>query len=306
MKLSICIPVYNFDVRELVYDLKKEINNNYIDAEILLIDDASTPYYKLLNKELEGEVKSFVFLEENIGRSQIRNRFINYSIGDYLLFLDCDGKIINPDFLKNYINFLENDKAAKVVYGGRKVSDIQLDASHLLRWKFSKERENILLKKRLLKPYLSFQTNNFMVEKSIFEKVNFNPEFQKYGYEDLLLAMDLKTAGISIHHIDNPIFNNDIETNEVYLKKVEESVESLYMMLTDDKIAPKIKDIKLVKAYYYLTNSYGVEWFRKLFVARKDATKTKLLRGNCSLRYLDFYKLGFLTEKIKQKNLTSL
>ncbi|WP_435525706.1 hypothetical protein [Chryseobacterium indoltheticum] len=41
MKISVCIPVYNFDVRELVYDLKKEIENQNIDAEIILIDDAS-------------------------------------------------------------------------------------------------------------------------------------------------------------------------------------------------------------------------------------------------------------------------
>lgn len=298
MKLSICIPIYNFDVRELIYDLKKEINHNHIDAEILLIDDASNAVYNQHNQELKNEVENFIFLEKNVGRSQIRNLFLYYTTGDYLLFLDCDGKITNPNFLKNYINLIDKNEF-KVAYGGRKVSDAQPDENYLLRWKFSRERENMSLEKRLLRPYLSFQTNNFVIKKSILREINFNPEFQKYGYEDLLFAMDLKAAGINILHAENPIYNNDVESNEVYLKKVEESIESLHKMINNPKTAAKIKDIKLVKVYHYLVATSGIGWFRKLFSSRKAATKTKLLKGGCNLRYLDFYKLGLLIEKMK-------
>jgi len=41
MKISVCIPVYNFDVRELVTALNREIHTYTLDAEIILIDDAS-------------------------------------------------------------------------------------------------------------------------------------------------------------------------------------------------------------------------------------------------------------------------
>ncbi len=297
MKLCVCIPVYNFDVRELVYDLKKQASESNIDVEILLIDDASDDYIKLLNNELDLYVESFVMLEKNVGRSQIRNLFLYYSSGDYLLFLDCDGKIINSNFLKNYIDYINDNQGVKVIYGGRIVSDEEPDKDHLLRWKFAKERENLPVESRREKPYLSFQTNNFVVKRSVLKKVNFNPQFQKYGYEDLLFAMDLQSENIQIAHIENPIYNNDLESNEVYLKKVEESVESLHRMIKSRTIYPKIQDIKLVKVYRKFQQSGTGFAFKKLFAIRRKRIAEKLISGEASLRYLDFYKLGLLLEK---------
>jgi len=298
MKLSICIPVYNFDVRELVHDLSRQISENGISAEIILIDDASSQEFKNLNKQITDLTENFVFLEKNVGRSLIRNLFLYYAKGDYLLFLDCDGKIISPQFLKNYVDFIKRNPKTRVIYGGRQVSSEPPESSKYLRWKFAFERENLPVEKRRELPYLSFQTNNFVVRKSILEKTNFNPEFQKYGYEDLLFAMDLKAAGIHIDHIENPIFNNDIEDNEVYIQKVEESVESLSKMMKNKKIHHKISEVKLVKAYEMFTNTSTKFWFMKLFSLRREKTLQKLRKGNVSLRYLDFYKLGLLFEKM--------
>lgn len=41
MKLSICIPVYNFDVNGLVNDLNDQIVSHNLDAEIIPIDQLS-------------------------------------------------------------------------------------------------------------------------------------------------------------------------------------------------------------------------------------------------------------------------
>ncbi len=296
-KISICIPIYNFDVRDLVLDLKKEIHENQISAEIILIDDASKGSFCEINKEIEHEADHFIFLEKNVGRSQIRNLFLYYSDGDFLLFLDCDGKIISPNFIKNYLDYINTNKDAKVIYGGRTIGDQKPHSSHMLRWKFAKERENLPLQKRIEEPFLTFQTNNFLIEKKILERVNFNPEFQKYGYEDLLFSMDLKSADIKISHIDNVIFNNDLESNDVYLKKVEESVESLHKMLKNNKIAPKIQDIKLVKAYLAVISSKTKYILKSIFEMRKKQLRRKLLSGTANLSYLDFYKLGLMLEK---------
>ena len=299
MKLSICIPVYNFDVRELIFDLEKQIEKNGLNAEIILIDDASTEGFKKINKEISETVEHFVFLEKNVGRSLIRNMFLYYTKSDYLLFLDCAGKIVSPNFLKNYFDFIELNPSTNVIYGGREVSPHPPELNKYLRWKFAYERENLAVEQRKEIPYLSFQTNNFIVKKSVLEKINFNPEFQNYGYEDLLFAMDLKAENVEINHIDNPIFNNDLEDNDVYIQKVEESVESLAKMLTNKKVKDKIGEVKLVKAYEMFTTTSTKFWFQKLFYLRREKTKQKLLKGNVSLRYLDFYKLGLLFEKVK-------
>lgn len=299
MKLSICIPVYNFDVRELVFDLKKEIETEEMDAEIILIDDASKESFKKTNQSLEDQVDHFIFLEKNVGRSRIRNLFLNFSTGEYLLFLDCDGKVISENFLKKYIQFIHNNPQTDVIYGGRTVSGYVPDADHYLRWKFAVERENLLIESRIIRPYLSFQTNNFVIRKAILEKIGFNPDFQKYGYEDLLFAMDLKSDHIKIDHIDNPIFNNDLESNITYLGKVEESVESLSHMLKDGMLRSKLSEVRLVKLYNKLINSPLKFILNISFTMIEGSIKRKLSRGNVSLRYLDLYKLGLLFRRMR-------
>ncbi len=99
MKISVCIPVYNFDVRELVFYLSKEIENQKLNAEIILIDDASNKDFVTINKSLKSTVNQFIFLEKNIGRSSIRNLFLKYASGDFLFFLYCDDKIISENFM---------------------------------------------------------------------------------------------------------------------------------------------------------------------------------------------------------------
>ncbi|MBO9692563.1 glycosyltransferase [Chryseobacterium sp.] len=299
MKLSICIPIYNFDVRELVFDLKKEIDNREIDAEIILIDDASTGKYKQINKELQNVTRQFIFLEKNIGRSRIRNLFLQYALGEYLLFLDCDGKITEKNFLKNYTLFIQERPNVQIIYGGRKVLDSASDADHYLRWKFAVERENLPVELRREKSYLSFQTNNFVIRKDILERVGFNPEFQKYGYEDLLFAMDLKAEHIKINHIDNPILNNDLESNVVYLEKVEESVVSLSHMLKDETLSSKLSEIKLVRIYNMLRNTPFKAILELVFSMKEESIKRRLSKDKVSLRYLDIYKLGLLFRQMK-------
>lgn len=297
MKISVCIPVYNFDVRELVYDLKKEIESHSIDAEIILIDDGSDESFKQINNELNHQVNQFILLEKNIGRSRIRNLFLDYSKTEYLLFLDCDGKIISPNFLKNYVNLLDENSNAAVVYGGRKVSEKPSSEKHILRWKFAVERENLPLEKRNMKPYLSFQTNNFLIKKNIFESIKFNPDLRKYGYEDLVFSMDLKSAKIPVIHIDNPIYNNDVEEGSVYLKKVDESVESLLLMLNNQALSPKLSEIKLVKAYESV-HKKGLKFpVLILFYFFEKFLKKNLLSGNPNLKFLDLYKLGLMLRK---------
>lgn len=297
MKITICIPVYNFDVRGLVSDLKKEITTKDFNAEIILIDDQSEEKFKQINESLKDEVDRFIYLDKNIGRSKIRNLFLTYSNGDYLLFLDCDGKIIEGKFLGNYINFVNENADVKVIYGGRIVSESIPDQNHYLRWKFAIERENLPVLRRLENPYLSFQTNNFVIKKEVLQKIPFNPAFQKYGYEDLLFAMDLKANHIKIDHIRNPIVNNDVEDNKLYLEKVKESVDSLSKMLSNEQLNSKLSEIKLVRAYNMILKTRLRSLFNVCFKLNKAKVEKKLLRGNTSLRYLDFYKLGLLLNR---------
>jgi len=292
MKLSICIPVFNFDVNNLVKDLSEQIVSDRLDAEIILIDDASTESFFKINNNLKDKVSRFIFLEENIGRSRIRNLFLDHTPQSaYLLFLDCDGKIISKSFLKTYCDFIEKENP-DVIFGGRQVSNIKPSSEYGLRWKFATERENLPVQKRLISPYLDFQTNNFVVKRSVLERIPFNTSITQYGYEDLVFSKDLQDHSIKIDHIENPVFNNDVESNDVFLSKADESAKSLAQLIKTDENFDKVSDIRLVKAYLVLRKMGLIEMYLKIYRITKSRIIKKLLSGNASLKMLDLYKLG--------------
>lgn len=293
MKLSICIPVFNFDVNDLINDLQNQIDTNQLEAEIVLIDDASSQTFVNINKNLETKVSQFIFLEKNIGRSKIRNLFLKYTKSEYLLFLDCDGKIISDNFLKTYFDFI-NKKNPDVIFGGRKVSEIEPDSEFGLRWKFATERENLPVNQRLKAPYLDFQTNNFVVKKSVLEKVPFNEGITQYGYEDLVFSKDLQDHQIKIDHIDNPIFNKDVESNVVFLSKADQSAKSLAQLIKNDENFERVSQIRLAKAYLLMKKTGIIFIYNLIYKLSKSQIEKKLLTGKASLKVLDFYKLGQL------------
>ncbi|KFC24413.1 glycosyltransferase family 2 protein [Chryseobacterium sp. FH1] len=293
MKLSICIPVFNFDVNELIDDLQNQIDSENLDVEIILIDDASSHEFVNINKNLETKVSQFIFLEKNIGRSKIRNLFLKYTNSEYLLFLDCDGKVINENFIKTYFDFISKQNP-DVIFGGRKVSESEPDSAFGLRWKFATERENLPVSQRLKAPYLDFQTNNFVVKKSVLEDVPFDEKIMQYGYEDLVFSKDLQDHQVKIDHIDNPIFNNDVESNAIFLSKADQSAKSLAQLINNDKNFERVSQIRLAKAYLLMKKTGIIFIYKLIYKILKSQIEKKLLTGKASLKVLDFYKLGQL------------
>jgi hypothetical protein len=110
-----------------------------------------------------------------------------------------------------------------------------------------------------------FQTNNFIVKKSILKQNPFDESIGQYGYEDLIFAKDLYKAKVKIDHIENPIFNNDVETNAIFLEKADQSAKSLAHLIKTDKDVEKSSKIKLAKAYFRLKKTGGIFLYRLLY-----------------------------------------
>jgi glycosyltransferase involved in cell wall biosynthesis len=130
--LSICIPLYNFDVNELISKLYIQSKKLNIDTEIVVLDDFSTQKYDISPKP--GFLK-IIRLEKNIGRSCCRNLLATYAQYDNLLFLDCDSMPSSDDFLANYIKQIPN---YKVSCGG---TSYEHNNPRNLRIKFGTKRE---------------------------------------------------------------------------------------------------------------------------------------------------------------------
>ena len=286
--LSILIPIYNFAVKELVNELSSEAESLNIPFEILCIDDKSKANYLELNKDL-GKIKgvSYQQLENNIGRSAIRNLLSDKAQFDYLLFLDCDISI-GHDFLKKYIEF--KDKS-EVVVGGVSYADYDyLEKDKLLRWKYGKNREERKAHFRNQRPYTSFSACNMLISKKVSQKIRFTESLTKYGHEDTLYGFELEQHSLTVMHSDNPIIHVGIDDVSVFLEKTELALANLLSIQKSHPLT--CRNIKLNK--YYNTFRKTLFLSKGFFLLCKYLCRMLLMKGNTNLAVFDLYKLSFI------------
>lgn len=297
--LAICIPVYNFDINPLISALEKEISSFQLPCEIIVIDDCSTAAFRSLNSPIIQHVK-YVELSKNVGRAKIRNLFLEHTHQERLLFLDGDSLIISPTFLRTYLDALNLNYP--VICGGRVYPTERPSSQQLLRWKYGIRRESKSAVERSNHPNGSFMTNNFLISRDLLERIRFDERLTEYGHEDTLFGIELMRAGITIKHIENPILNGDIETNELFLSKTERAVENLVLLIHNYEFPKELeREIQLLRTAKKLKSLSGlIYWLHKLTA---PVLLFFLKRGVVSLACFSFYKLGYFT--IKNKNFTS-
>lgn len=291
--LSIVIPIYNQDVRPLVYTLMKQCNKLEIAYQILCFDDCSEQKYKDLNNELAHKIHvNYTEMSENLGRSRIRNWLGKAAYYEYVLFLDGDSTVKSKDFIKNYIKNLPFDG---VICGGRDYAPGKpRSKKKILHWKYGRTRESLTAKKRNRDPWLNFHSNNFLIPEKIFRENLFDEKVTGYGYEDLLYGHRLTEKGIKIWHIDNPVRHDGIEINTDFLKKTENAVTNLAKLHVEKKIPPT----RLVKSYLSMSR-WGVEkYFEKLCDHNKQKITQNLLSENPSIVLFNLWKLRLFAAAI--------
>ncbi len=286
MKLSILIPVYQENCIKLVSDLVNQTKRLSIDSEILVFDDCS-PIKCEDNRTLSDfERVTYRELEQNIGRSKIRNLLADTASGDVLIFLDGDSGIVREDFIQKYIDTI---RTADVVRGGTTYCDkTQVKAGCELHWKYGSKVETNSSAKD---PY-RFTTNNFCIRKSVFSSLRFNEQMKGYGHEDTLFGIELKERGFSLINIDNPVEHLGLKTFACFMQSTANAIKNLLKLSSEKQYADFIGQLKLVKAYNKLHTYKMDKIYAAFFRISKPAMLNLLAKHNPSLFVLDLYKLG--------------
>lgn len=294
--ISVCIPVFNFNITALVNGLSEQCEKLNVPTEIIVIDDGSE-IFKLENQRVTKDFQ-YIELAENIGRAKIRNLFLEYAKFDYLLFMDCDSLIVNDNFLSGYLEALKSTPS--IVCGGR-IYPSKPERNRLLSWKHGVYKESLPAKIRRRNPNKSFMTNNFVVSRSCLSNIKFDERITKYGHEDTLFGYQLAKKNIEINHIDNPVLNGDVETNEVFLEKTKYGVINLIHILRFLEYDKDfIKNVNLLD-YYQRTKAFrGIQYL--LYKLFKKPIYYFLEKGLVSLKLFDFYKLGYFLENKAQED----
>jgi len=296
--ISICIPIYNFDVSQLIVELSSQCNQIDVPSEMILIDDCSSREFKKIN-ESSCKNHTYIELDKNIGRAKIRNLFLDYANFDYLLLLDCDVTIISSDFLASYLNRIQQG-VDSIVCGGIIYIDKKPERNKLLRWKNGVIRETQTVETRSVSPNKSFMTANFLIYKEVFKKVLFDERILGYGHEDTLFGFNLKKKGISVYHIDNPVLIGEIEENAKFLEKTNNGIINLINVLEYTGYDSEfIQDVTILNSYRKIKSMGLTNLVYFVFILFKPLLKKLLVNGYASLRLFDFYKLGTLIQGFK-------
>jgi glycosyltransferase involved in cell wall biosynthesis len=292
--LSILIPVFNFDVANLVHSLHRQCVLANVEFEIILADDASLEYFREKNKKLNSLTGVHYYEESiNLGRSKIRNKLANLSRYPYLLFMDCDSQVASNDYISVYLKHCTEDV---VICGGRIYeAEKPADYTLLLRWKHGRLREVFSAEWRNKYPNRSFMTNNFLISKILFDKILFHEGINGYGHEDTLFGFDLKKMNIKILHIDNPLVHIGLEESSFFLEKTKEGIKNLkYISGINNHESILIEDIKLLYYFRFFERLRLKKFLCFLFNNQKKSLEKNLNGRNPNMFFFDLYKLGYM------------
>jgi len=121
MLVSIIIPCFN-EKKYIEEIIKRVLDQNNINKEIIIVDDGSTDgTTEILKKNIENKVNKIIYLEKNFGKGNAVKEAIKFVNGEIILIQDADLEYNPKDYDKMIAPFISND--ADVVYGSRFISN---------------------------------------------------------------------------------------------------------------------------------------------------------------------------------------
>ncbi|HET7732442.1 MAG TPA: glycosyltransferase family 2 protein [Paludibacter sp.] len=286
--LSILIPTYNQNITCLVTELHHQALEQYIDFEIIVMEDGSDKFIEENKHVGEYEFCKHIVLAENVGRSAVRNKLADEAKYDHLLFMDCDAEVFSAHFVEKYLTFCKEEC---VVIGGTAYDPSETNPDYSLRLKYGRKRE---ARTAMERGKNNFATFNFLISKSIFNKVRFDESIRGYGHEDMLFGHQLHQLGYDFIQIENPLIHKGLDDNRTFLRKTEEGTRNLFLLYQTGRYPYLAEESKLLNTYIKIKKYGLVRLFALKFDATKHLFRWLLCRQSPSLLLYDFYKILFL------------
>lgn len=281
--LSILIPTYNTDIGVLVDALYFQCEEATINYEIIFCEDKSTEYLEENNSLIVKYEVTKLFNSTNLGRTATRSKLAQAAKYDWLLFLDADVVIKAGNFISTYLEVL-TDKV-NIVSGGTSYLNTQPENCSL-RWKYGKKREAKKAEQRHKNPFYII-SQNILINKEIFLELN-HIESRRYGFDNIF-SHQIAKKGYEIKHINNPIVHLGLETNETFLNKSLEAVETIVHFEKKGKISNNFTSLQ--KGYLSLKSKKSIGFFKGAMKLVSNSIRKNLLSKNPSLFLFDLYRL---------------
>lgn len=302
--LSILIPTYNYNITALVRTLHFQAVEQLIDFEIIVMEDGSGLHVEA-NKTIEKlDNCKHIILDNNIGRSAIRNRLADTALYNHLLFMDCDAKVFSKQYIERYLAFCHEEC---IVIGGILYDANETNPAYSLRLKYGKIREARTASQRRNYRYFhhkaikkenrkeqNFATFNFLISKSIFHQVRFDEKLKGYGHEDMLFGHELHKRGFEFIQIENPLIHKGLDDNLTFIRKTEEATSNLLFLYQLKQYPFLAEESKLLATYLKLKKWHLVRLCAHTFELLKPILTKALITNDPSLFIYDVYKILYI------------
>jgi glycosyltransferase involved in cell wall biosynthesis len=230
--LSILIPVYNWDIRELLQKIHTQAERllPMYRIEILVMDDGSEEPENNRAFAEKLPLARFTAFPENRGRVVLRNLLLDEAEGDYVLFLDADMLPDHDTFLRTYVEkaLAGND----IICGGisyRQIRHLREDFSFYYYKSRKTEAVPVILRNR--QPWRYLFTSNILLRRTILDVIRFDSRFSGYGFEDIEWAIRLGKF-YEITHIENSCSHMGLMTKPEAYAKMSQSIENYALLLS--------------------------------------------------------------------------
>jgi glycosyltransferase involved in cell wall biosynthesis len=232
-RLSICIPLYRYDVTKLIDALAACKSSSL--AEIVLYDDGSGDHEPLAKLESHaGRVPAAVRIVSaaaNRGRAVARNAAFKHARSEWLLLLDADMMPDSESFIEGYLDAIETTWEPAVVVGGYSLKTAPKDKRFALhRWQ-AEASECLPATKRSVAPGRYVFSSNVLVHRLVLDACPFDQRFAAWGWEDTDWGLRAQ-QWFPVRHIDNTATHMGLDTDKALIAKYAGSGQNFVLMTT--------------------------------------------------------------------------
>lgn len=331
MTFSIIIPVYN-TAKYLRNCIENVLNQSYRDYEIILVDDGSTDgAEKICDEYAEKDARIKVIHKENGGISSARNKGIEVSKGDYLIFLDSDDYWGDNKALEKLKNIFQKEKLDIIVF--ELYSYVEGTSSYCLKENNLQyiDENKVYSGQEFLYCVLAGKENYewfpwiYAYRKTLWEDLKFDQSINYFEdveviYKVILSAKKIAALKVPIYFYRTKREGSLTSTSEKLLNAIlyvaEKNINTVNAMNLEKKLSIKLND-NFAHFYYmvmillnFLKKQEREDVFKNL-KEKKCITKYTINKQDKILRIMiSFFgikitaKLLFLRAKVKEKRIS--
>ncbi|MDT2757488.1 glycosyltransferase family 2 protein [Enterococcus asini] len=285
-KISIIIPIYNAEshLEECLISITNQTFNSF---EVLLIDDGSIDNSKEVATEFErNDLRFHYFYQKNKGVSSARNKGLDFSKGEYIVFIDSDDTI-NSTFLENLFNGMEKQYdfvASGHIFINKKKNLYEKRVPAVL----GEISRSICIQAIISDNSIYTFPWNKIYHENIIKKYNIRfDESISYG-EDFLFLITYIMKCHSYLFIESTDYNymqhDDSVTNNYSVSGITKRLTYLVAMGKGQAILPRecLEEKKMIKVKY---NNFGLTIYRLMKKMKFPDSEIKKLRRELKNNY---------------------